>query len=301
MGVNILNNNKKSGFISLIGRPSSGKSTLINTICGYKISIVSDRPQTTQFLIRGIYNDKESQIIFIDTPGYHHFDSKLNRNLSKLSVKSLEEGDLILYLVDLTRDFGEEEESIIEKMKSTELQVIVAYNKVDICDEEKSKAVKSKIKLGLNSKTTLDISAKTGEGVDKLLKIIKKFLPYGPNYYPEEFVTDQSIPFRIKEVTREKVFNNTIEELPHSVYVEVDSLDVKDEKIISRATIFVERNSQKGIVIGKEGSMIKKIGEEARLELQDIFERKVNLFLNVKLHKNWRKDEKFIKKRFYLD
>ena len=296
-----MENNKKTGFVSLIGRPSSGKSTLVNTICGHKVSIVSDRPQTTQFLIRGIYNDNESQIIFIDTPGYHHFESNLNKSLSSLSVKNLEEGDLILYVVDLTRDFGEEEESIINKLKSTDLHIIVAYNKIDISNAKQRREIKSKIKSHLNPKDTVNLSAKTGERVDRLIDLIKQNLVYGHLYYPEEFVTDQSIPFRIKEVTREKVFNNTKEELPHSIYVEVITLDVKDDKIVSNATVYVERNSQKGIVIGKDGSMIKKIGEEARRELQEIFERKVNLFLNVKVHKNWRKDEKFLKKRFYLD
>ena len=296
-----MENNKKTGFVSLIGRPSSGKSTLINTICGYKVSIVSNRPQTTQFLIRGIYNDNESQIIFIDSPGYHHFDSNLNKSLSNLSIKNLEEGDLILYIVDLTRDFGKEEESIINKLKLTNMQVIVAYNKIDISNVKQRREIKAKIKSNLNPKDTVNISAKTGERVDRLINLIKKNLIYGPLYYPEEFITDQSIPFRIKEVVREKVFNNTKEELPHSIYVENISLDVKDDKITSYATIFVERNSQKGIIIGKDGGMIKKIGEQARRELQDIFEKKVNLFLNVKMHKNWRKDEKFIKKRFYLD
>lgn len=296
-----MNNKKRSGFISLIGRPSSGKSTLINTICGYKVSIVSNRPQTTQFLIRGIYNDDDSQIIFIDTPGYHHFDSNLNRGLSNLAVRTLEEGDAVLYLVDLTRDFGKEEEAIIEKLKSTDKEIVVAYNKIDISKTKHKKEIREKIELNLNPKRSINISAKNGEGVKKLIGILKKILPEGPIYYPEDFVTDQSIPFRIKEVTREKVFNNTKEELPHSIYVDIISLDVNDDKITSYATIFVERESQKGIVIGNKGSMIKKIGEQAREELKEIFERNVNLFLNVKVHKNWRKDNKFLKKRFYLE
>lgn len=292
---------KRTGFVSLIGRPSSGKSTLINTICGYKISIVSARPQTTQFLIRGIYNDEDCQIIFIDTPGYHHFDSNLNRGLSNLAVRTLEEGDLILYLVDLSRDFGKEEEAIIEKLKLTDKDVILAFNKTDIAKIKDKKELIEKIESQLKPGKTINISAKEGDGVKKLISILKKFLPEGPIYYPEDFVTDQSIPFRIKEVTREKVFNNTKEELPHSVYVDIISLDVADDKITSYATVYVEKESQKGMVIGNKGSMIKKIGVEAREELKEIFERNVNLFLNVKVHKNWRKDNKFLKKRFYLE
>ena len=291
---------KKSGFISLIGRPSSGKSTLINTICGYKISIVSNRPQTTQFIVRGIYNDNESQMIFIDTPGFHHFDSNLNRGLSNIAARTLDEGDLVLYLVDISRDFGEEEKSIIKKLKKIDKKIIIAFNKIDM-DSTYKENIQKEIRESLKNADAIEISAKTEVNIKELKELIKKHLPYGPLYYPEEYVTDQSIPFRIKEVVREKVFLNTSEEIPHSIYVEVDSLDVKEEKIIAYATIFVERMSQKGMIIGKSGKMIKKIGEEARLDLQEILERKVNLFLNVKPHLNWRKDEKFLKKMFNLD
>lgn len=291
---------KKSGFISLIGRPSSGKSTLINAICGYKISIVSSRPQTTQFIVKGIFNDDESQIIFIDTPGFHHFDSNLNRGLSNLAARTLDEGDLVLYLVDTFRDFGEEEKAIIEKLNAIDKKIIVAFNKIDV-DSACKENIEKKIKESLKNSDFIEISAKTEINIKELIALIKENLPCGPLYYPEEYVTDQSIPFRIKEVVREKVFLNTAEEIPHSIYVEVDSLDVKEEKITAHATIFVERISQKGMIIGKGGKMIKKIGEEARYDLQEIFERKVNLFLNVKPHLNWRKDEKFLKKMFNLD
>ena len=291
---------KKSGFISLIGRPSSGKSTLINTICGYKISIVSNRPQTTQFIVRGIYNDDESQMIFIDTPGFHHFDSNLNRGLSNIAARTLDDGDLVLYLVDISRDFGEEEKAIIEKLKKIDKKIIIAFNKIDMVSTYKEN-IEKEIRDSLKNADFIEISAKTETNIKELKELIKNHLPYGPLYYPEEYVTDQSIPFRIKEVVREKVFLNTSEEIPHSIYVEVDSLDVKEEKIIAYATIFVERMSQKGMIIGKSGKMIKKIGEEARLDLQEILERKVNLFLNVKPHLNWRKDEKFLKKMFNLD
>lgn len=286
----------KSGFVSLIGRPSSGKSTLINTICGFKISAVSRHPQTTQFIIKGIYNDKEAQIIFIDTPGYHNYDSNMNRGLSNLAVRSLDDADLILYLVDLTREFGKEEEDITGILKNINKDIIIIYNKIDI--DKKDNNIKKTIESRLKAKNSIEVSAKTGENINNLVKIIKNILPYGPLYYPVEYVTDQSIPFRIMEVVREKVFINTKDEIPHSIYVEVISLKEKNEKLISNAIIYVEKESQKSVLIGKEGKMIKKIGEEARHELSKILEKKIDLFLRIKLHHKWRKKDVFLKKKF---
>lgn len=288
-------NNKKTGFVSLIGRPSSGKSTLVNTICGYKISIVSNKPQTTQFIVRGIYNDEESQIIFIDTPGFHKFDADLNRGLSKLAVRTLNDGDLVLYIVDTTREFGDEENEIIEHLKKIDKKIIIAFNKND---QNEVPYVKDEILKRLNIKDHISISAFTGDNIDDLLNIIKKNLNFGPIYYPKEYVTDQSIPFRIKEIVREKVFNSTGDEIPHSTYIEINKLDVKKEKIIAKATIYIERESQKGMVIGRNGKMIKKIGESSRKDLEMIFERRVDLFLKVDVDKKWRKNKKFLKKKY---
>lgn len=288
---------KKSGFVSLIGRPSSGKSTIVNRICGYKISIVSKHPQTTRFLIKGIYNDKESQIVFVDTPGVHNFNLNLNRGLSTLAIKNLADGDLILYLVDLTREFGDEEQLIINELKQYEKKIIIAFNKLD---NEKRTDIKAKILEMLEPLDSVEVSALSGKNVTNLVKVIKSKLEYGDLYYPEDYVTDQSIPFRISEMVREQIFNNTVDEVPHSIYVEVNDLNVDEKRINARATIYVERDSQKGIVIGKAGSMIKKIGEKARHGLENIFDQKVNLFLDVKVNENWRKKEGFIKKMFDL-
>ncbi|MCK4796025.1 MAG: GTPase Era [Spirochaetes bacterium] len=293
------NNTKKTGFVSLIGRPSSGKSTLINAICGYKISIVSDHPQTTQFIVRGIYNDKESQIIFIDTPGYHHFDSNLNRGLSNLAIRTLNDGDLILYLVDISRNFGNEEKDIIKQLKLLDKNIIIVFNKIDL-NSSNQEAIKTEIKSRLNPKIVIEISAKTKENVDELIGILKQNLDIGPLYYPDDYVTDQSIPFRIQELVREKVFINTKNELPHSTYVDIESLNVKEKRITANAIIYIERESQKGMIIGNKGKMIKKIGEQARAELKEIFERDVNLFLRVKVHYKWRRENKFLKKKFNL-
>ena len=292
---------KRVGFVSIIGRPSSGKSTLINYICGYKVSIVSKHPQTTRFLIRGIYNSDDSQIIFIDSPGYHHFNSNLNKGLSNLAIRNLNDGDLILYLVDITRDFGEEEIDIIEKLKESRKKdkIIITFNKID--EPEIKKETKEEILKRLGNLPYVEISAKFGKNVDKLLSLIKERLPEGEMFYPEDYVTDQPIPFRIGEVVREKIFNNTRDEVPHSTYVEVKDLKVYDNHIIANAIINVETDSQKGILIGNKGSMIKKIGEQARKDLEDIFERKVSLFLSVKVDKNWRKNNDLLKKMFSIE
>jgi len=290
---------KKVGFVSLIGRPSSGKSTLINTICGFKISIVSKHPQTTRFLVRGIFNDDDSQIIFVDTPGFHNFNSNLNRGLSNLAVRNLADCDLVLYLVDTTREFGDEENQIIEKLIGCQSRLIVAFNKID--DKNSKDSIKNIVKEKLKPKAFCEISGLNGKNIDILLKSIKECLDLGHIYYPEDYVTDQTIPFRITEVVREQIFNTTTEEVPHSTYVEVDSLDVKENNIKAYCTIYVEKDSQKGIIIGKGGKMIKTIGEKARISLKDIFEREVSLFLNVKLNLNWRKKDKLLKKMFQLE
>jgi GTPase len=292
---------KKTGFVSLIGRPSSGKSTLINYICGYKISIVSSKPQTTQYIIRGIYNDSLSQIIFIDTPGYHNFNSNLNKGLTNLAVRTFHDGDLILYLIDTTRDFGREEEEIIGNLKKIrDKKIIAVYNKID-SPNSKLDVIKKEVELKLNPDDKIEVSAKDGTNIKELIQIIIKLLPFGELYYPEEYVTDQSIPFRIKEVVREKIINNTQDELPHSVYIEIENLEVNEKKIRAHAVIFVEKESQKGMIVGKNGAMIKKIGSESRVELEDILEKKVNLFCRVKVHHNWKKDEKFLKKLYNLE
>lgn len=287
---------KKSGFVALIGRPSSGKSTLVNNICGYKISIVSKHPQTTRFLVKGIYNDDDSQIIFIDSPGFHNFNSNLNRGLTNLAVRNIQDADLILYLVDLSRDYGSEEDDIIKKLNGCEKKLVVVFNKLDI--KKNNSKIREQVLSKLNTDKFIEISSQNGDNIDKLLNLIKNMLQEGPQYYPDDFVTDQTIPFRISEVVREKIFTNTSEEIPHSCYVEVEEFTVNENKIVANALVCVEADSQKGMLIGKNGSMIKKIGTEARIDLEEIFERKVNLFLNVKVNSNWRKNDNLLKRMF---
>ncbi|MBQ3923129.1 MAG: GTPase Era [Spirochaetales bacterium] len=290
----------KSGFVSLIGRPSAGKSTLINYICGYKVSIVSAHPQTTRFLVRGIYTNEAAQIVFIDTPGVHDFNSNLNRGLSNLAVRNIDEADLVLYVVDLTRKFGAEEQTIIDSLAAAKQNVIVVFNKSDVAENDTGimREVLSRLNVGEHSAPYIIVSSKHGKNMKDLVKLITDHLPEGPMYYPDDYVTDQTIPFRISEVVREKIFRNTGEEVPHSTYVEVEKLNVTDDKIVAHATVFTETESQKGILVGKGGSKIKKIGMQSREELAEIFERSVNLFLNVKVNPNWRKNDALLKKMF---
>ena len=293
----------KSGFVSLIGRPSAGKSTLINYICGYKVSIVSAHPQTTRFLVRGIYTNEAAQIVFIDTPGVHDFNSNLNRGLSNLAVRNIDEADLVLYVVDLTRKFGAEEQTIIDSLADVKQNVIVVFNKSDVVENDTGimKEVLSRLNNAECLVPYIVVSSKHGKNMKDLVKLITEHLPEGPMYYPDDYVTDQTIPFRISEVVREKIFRNTGEEVPHSTYVEVEKLNVTDDKIVAHATVFTETESQKGILVGKGGSKIKKIGMQSRTELADIFERSVNLFLNVKVNPNWRKNDQLLKKMFQIE
>lgn len=289
---------KKSGFISLIGRPSSGKSTLINSICGYKVTIASKHPQTTRYLIRGIYNDDESQIVFIDSPGYHNFNSNLNRGLSNLAVRNLDEGDFILYVIDAARNFGEEENGIIEKVIKFSHKLIIVFNKIDV---DKKTDIREEVLSRVTPILSFEVSALRNKGVKDMISEIKKVMSLGDIFYPDDYVTDQSVPFRVSEIVREKIFLFSKEEVPHSCYVEVEKFTLDEKLLTANAVIYVEKESQKGILIGAKGSMIKKIGGEARKMLQDIFERDVNLFLNVKLNLNWRKKDQFIKKMFDLE
>lgn len=289
----------KSGFVSLIGRPSSGKSTLMNTICGFKVSIVSPLPQTTRFAVRGVVTEPNYQIVFVDTPGYHKAESHLNRELTAVAEQTLKDGDLILYLVDLSRDFGEEEKAVVNLVRPYVNKAIIVFNKIDnISGKFEDCNVFKEVISRLPDVPYVFISAENGSGIREMEEKIASLLPNGPLYYPEEYVTDQSIPFRIEETVREKVFERTKEEVPHSVYVKTESLNVTADKIKAYAAIYVDRESQKGIIVGKNGSVIKEIGSAARESLAEIFERNVQLFLTVKVHANWKKDKKFVDKMF---
>lgn len=287
----------KSGFVSIIGRPNVGKSTLLNKILGQKIVIETDKAQTTRKRIKGILTNEEGQIIFIDTPGVHKPLNKLGEFLLDEAKISIPEADLILFLVDGSEPAGKGDKWIAQNLLKTEIPIIIVMNKVD-----KVKKL-GKVEENLLSYKTLfegnlpivRISAKTGRNTDTLVKNIYKKLPEGEPLYPEDIVTEETMRDVTEEIIREKILLNTSDEIPHSVAVKVQNYLEQEEIDKIYADIYCETKSQKGILIGKGGNMLKKIGTEARKELETITEKKVYLELNVKVEKDWRKKQTALK------
>lgn len=287
----------KSGFTAIIGRPNVGKSTLLNQILGQKIVIATDKAQTTRKRIKGIYTTDEGQIIFIDTPGVHKPLNKLGEFLLDEAKIAVPDADLILFLVDGSEPAGKGDRWIAQNILQTDIPVIIVMNKVD-----KTKKLE-KIEENLITYKTLfeknypvvKISAKTGRNIDTLIKNIYKSLPEGDLLYPEDVVTEETMRDVTEEIIREKILLNTSDEIPHSVAVKVDRYQETDEIDRIYANIYCETKSQKGILIGKGGSLLKKIGTEARLELEKIVDKKVFLGLEVKVEKDWRKKQNALK------
>ncbi len=287
----------KSGFTAIIGRPNVGKSTLLNKILGQKIVIATDKAQTTRKRIKGIYTTKEGQIVFIDTPGVHKPLNKLGEFLLDEAKVAVPDADLILFLVDGSEPAGKGDKWIAQNILQTDIPVIIVMNKVD-----KTKKLEKVEENLLTYKTLFEknypvvrISAKTGRNIDTLLKNIFKALPEGEMLYPEDIVTEETMRDVTEEIIREKILLNTSDEIPHSVAVKVDRYQETDDIDRIYATVFCETKSQKGILIGKGGSLLKKIGTEARLELEKIAEKKVFLGLEVKVEKDWRKKQLSLK------
>lgn len=286
---------KRCAIVAIIGRPSAGKSTFLNTACGEKVSIVSPVPQTTRNAIRGIVNGSRGQLVFIDTPGYHDSEKKLNLILRATARDRLPEADCILYLIDAARDPGDEEAAICKMLEGSEARVVIGINKTDI-----STASPGMVRIFLNEHLPavsgdriFQISAEKDVNVDPLLVRLFDLAPEGEPLYPEEFYTDQDVDFRIAEIIREKAMLNTREEIPHAVYVEIADLEMRKngKELWARAFLVVERESQKSMVIGKGASMIKKIRMEAVRDMNKIFPYRVQLDLQVKVNKNWRQKD----------
>lgn len=282
---------RKAGFVSIIGRPNAGKSTLMNTVCGKKIAIVSHIPQTTRNVIKGIYTKGETQMVFLDTPGIHESVKQFNQIMSKQAHNAMGEADVVLYVIDLTRAFGREEETILEALKKLGKPVVVACNKVDVQDEY---VIKNSMRINEELKSMPDwslhyISALKQKNIEDLLDTVGEMLPEGEFYFPDDMYTDNTLDFIVSETIREKAMLMTFEEIPHAVKVETVEIDDSDPKMVAiMADLFIERESQKGMVIGKGGAKLKQIGSEARRELEEIFHKKVFLKLNVRVAKNWR-------------
>ena len=280
----------KSGFISIIGRPNVGKSTFLNRVIGQKIAIMSDKAQTTRNKIQGVLTVNDAQMVFIDTPGIHKPKHKSGDFMMKVAVNTLKEVDLILFMVNAEEGFGRGEEFILEKFQTVNTPIFLVINKIDQIHPDNLLPIIESYKERYNFKEIVPISALEGNNVERLLEQIKSFLPEGPQYYPADQVTDHPERFIITELIREKALHLTREEIPHSLAVVLDKMERREGKEIIdvMATVIVERDSQKGIIIGKQGSMLKEIGKRARVDIENLLGSKVYLELWVKVQKDWR-------------
>lgn len=269
-----------------------GKSTLVNAIIGEKVSIVSSKPQTTRNRLQGVYTSSEGQIVFLDTPGIHKPHHRLGEYMVDVSTRSLEEGDVIYYLVDSTKPFGSGEQFIIDQLQSVNAPIFLVVNKTDLIDDEELERVIASYRRHIDCSQIIPVSAINHTNLDNLLAHTFEMLPEGPLYYPEDHYTDQPMSFLSSEIIREKVLLLTRDEVPHSIAVKVDEFKGQGEgRWYIRATIYTERDSQKGIIIGRNGQMLRRIGEMAREEIEDIMGSRVFLDLWIKVRKNWRDDE----------
>lgn len=279
----------KSGFIAVIGRPNVGKSTLINKLIGQKISIVSNKPQTTRNKILGILSKDDIQIIFIDTPGMHKPKHKLGEMMMKAANSALDEVDLIIFVSDLTETFGLGEQYILDKLATVNTPVVLALNKSDKL--KKANLARAQQCYTHEFVATKVVSALTGDGLPELMNTLKRYLPEGPQYYPSDMLTDQPERFVVSEIIREKIFRATYDEIPHSVAVAIEEMVTrKNGKMFVRAVIFVERDSQKAIIIGDNGKNLKEIGQLSRVDIEALLGNEVYLDLWVKAKKNWRNE-----------
>lgn len=285
----------KAAVVAIIGRPSSGKSTFLNTATGEKVSIVSPVPQTTRNAIRGIVNTSFGQLVFIDTPGYHNSDKKFNLKLKSIAEEHLSDADLILYLIDGSRQPREEEAIIADLVSAFKEKTVIGINKTDLPETNIAK-VKLFLERTIPSfpqERIVAISAEKDTNINELLLELYKLAPEAESYYPEEYYTDQEVDFRIAEIIREKAMNSLKQELPHALYVEISDMEWRKngKELWVRAFLVVERDSQKGMVIGKGASMIKYIRVESIKALRKIFDYRVDLDLQVKVNKNWRQKD----------
>ena len=291
----------KCASIAIIGRPSSGKSTLLNTICESKVSITSPTPHTTRNAIRGIYTDSRGQLIFTDTPGFHISEKKFNRKMQDIAVASLEETDAVLYMVDATRKPGSEEDAITYMLSGLSVPVVCCINQKDILSDSQIEDAEQYLKKSMPGRTVLVASAKMDEGVDEILIELFKHAPEGHLLYDEDTWTDQNLEFRVSEIIREKAMNSVTEEIPYAIMVDVADLEYSAEegKVWIRAFITVERESQKGIMVGKGGENIKKIRVASFKEIKKIFPgSKLELDLRVRVNPKWKSNDMILSKVF---
>ena len=291
----------KSGFVGLIGRPNAGKSTLMNAIIGKKVAIVSNKPQTTRNQIEGIYNDLDTQIIFMDTPGIHKPNHKLGDYLNRQAYFGMRDVDLLLFLIDIKEEFGKGDSFILEKLKETQKPIVLVLNKIDKIKKEEILLKIEKYKDIYPFEEIVPVSALKEENIQTLIEVIKKYLKDDILYYEKEDYTNRPTKFLIAEIIREKVFQLTEEEVPHSLTCIIENIERKKESYVIDASIIVDRDSIKKIVVGKQGSKIKEIGIRSRKELEVFLGKRVYLNLFVKTIKNWRDKEKYLQEFGFKD
>ena len=291
----------KSGFVGIIGRPNVGKSTLLNAIVGKKIAITSSTAQTTRNMIQGIYNSEDLQIVFVDTPGIHKPENKLGKILNKQAYYTLDDVDVILFLTDVTQKLGTGDKFVIEKLKETNVPVILILNKIDKIPYEMILPKIDEYKDLYDFKEIIPISAFKQKNIDELIKTVSNYLVDDIKYFNEDMITNVSTTFSISELIREKVLLLTKEEVPHSVTCIIDDISEDKNNISIGASVIVDRENLKKILIGKNGNMIKKIGIEARKDIENLLSKKVYLDLRVKVVNNWREKEQFLNQLGYED
>lgn len=292
-----MKNDYKSGFVTLIGRPNVGKSTLMNYLIGQKIAITSNKPQTTRNRIQTVLTTDEGQIVFVDTPGIHKAKNKLGEYMVNVAERTLNEVDVVLWLVEPTTFIGAGEKHIAEQLGKVKTPVILVINKVDMVKREEVLTFIDAYRKIYDFAEIVPVSARSGENTDELVKVILKYLPYGPQFYDEDTITDQPERQIVAELIREKALHCLNDEIPHGIAVAIDRMKYRKKIVDIDATIICERDSHKGIIIGKQGAMLKKIGSTARFEIEKMLECKVNLQLWVKVKKDWR-DSDFLIRNF---
>lgn len=278
----------KSGFISIVGRPNAGKSTLLNALMDEKIAIISPKPQTTRNNIQGILTQEDAQFVFIDTPGIHKPKHELGKNMNKGAFSSMQDVDIIYLMIDASEPFGHGDEFLLDKLKNINTSVFLILNKCDLLKQEKVLSLLNEWSARYSFKEMIPLSASNKKNLDKLLNTSKLYLNEGVPFYPVEMKSDRSIDFRIRELIREKVLYRTQEEVPHSIAVIIENKEESENKIFLQAIVIVERDSQKGILIGKQAQMIKNIKLAAQKDIKEMLQKKVELELYVRVEKRWR-------------
>ncbi|EGQ0356256.1 GTPase Era [Staphylococcus pseudintermedius] len=292
----------KSGFVTIIGRPNVGKSTFVNRVIGHKIAIMSDKAQTTRNKIQGVMTQQDAQIVFLDTPGIHKPKHKLGDYMMKVAKNTLSEIDAVMFMVNVNEEIGRGDEYIMEMLKTVKTPVFLVLNKIDLVHPDALMPRIEQYQRYMDFAEIIPISALEGHNVDHFINVLKSYLPKGPQYYPDGQISDHPEQFVVSELIREKILQTTSEEIPHAIGVNVERMTQESEdRVHIEAVIYVERDSQKGIVIGKGGKKLKEVGKRARLDIEHLLGSKVYLDLWVKVQKDWRNKSSFIKQMGYVE